>query len=244
MRREHEERRAERAHQRVQELLPWHLSGRLEPSERRLVVDHLELCASCGDEFRREQVLAQNLRDNAESVPAPHPSALVRLLARIEEPHQPRRARGRLRLRLAALYRSTPVTIRRLAIAQLAASLLLIVALAWRTNPGQAAAPAPMFHTLSDAGAAGSASDLRVIFAAETTEGEIRELLLATRGQIIAGPSAIGSYVLRIASAAPDPLPAVLAHLRAHPRVRFAEPVAGTGPGGGEVTDPTRRRDE
>jgi len=52
-------------------------------------------------------------------------------------------------------------------------------------------------------------------------------------GQIAGGPSPLGVYTVEIpAGPAADPLPVILAHLRSHPAVHFAEPAADAAPVG------------
>jgi hypothetical protein len=54
----------------------------------------------------------------------------------------------------------------------------------------------------------------------------VRDLLLAIRGQIVAGPSSLGVYTVEV-PAGPDPLEKTLEHLRRQPRVSLAEPAVG-----------------
>lgn len=233
MRRDHHEQRQERAHQRVWELLPWHATGRLDASEQRLVVGHLEACARCREELARDRALAQTLHEEAGSMPAPHPGGFARLLARIDNAHQALSPPGNWRLRLRELYRITPPPMRRLAVAQLAALLLLVIAVAWQRSPVHETPAAAVFHTLSsDTTALPIESAIRVVFAPEATESEIRSLLLEAHGQIASGPSPMGAYVIRVADSGSDSLPVVLAHLRSHGKVRLAEPVPGAVPSG------------
>lgn len=105
--------------------------------------------------------------------------------------------------------------------------LLLAGLQAWQALRSQ---PAPASYvTLSDPVPPPSpAPRLRLMFAPGTTEREIRELLLAVRGEIKAGPSPVGLYTVEI-PAGGDPLAAVLTRLRSEPQVTFAEPPAGTG---------------
>jgi hypothetical protein len=72
----------------------------------------------------------------------------------------------------------------------------------------------------------GSSAEIRVVFAPEITEGEIRELLRAERATIGDGPSSMGAYTLRVRGAAERDR--LLARLREHPRVQLAEPRAGS----------------
>jgi hypothetical protein len=203
-------------HEEVWELLPWQVNGTLAAEERELVERHLATCAECRDELERCRATAAEVRASAVA-PTPHPAQLAKLLQRLEP--EVKRASG-------ALLARTPRAVRWLILGQAAALVALVatvVALAGR--------PAP-FHTLSDAPAAAApARQVRVVFAPETTEAELRQLLLAVRGEIVGGPSPLGAYAVSLpVGEGTEPLPVVLAYLRAHSRVRFAEPVATGDP--------------
>jgi hypothetical protein len=98
---------------------------------------------------------------------------------------------------------------------------------------GAASAPprAPGFRTLSAAEAGSATPALRIVFAPDCSEAEMRRLLLEVRAEIVAGPSPLGAYTLAL-----RPLPvgespeAVVELLRARPAVRFVEPIAGPEP--------------
>ena len=67
---------------------------------------------------------------------------------------------------------------------------------------------------------------IRVVFADDITEKELRTLLASVGGTIIHGPSALGVYTVTIPLAGRAQLGPVLEALRAHPQVRLAEPTA------------------
>lgn len=218
------------SHEGAWELLPWYANGTLGGAEREAVEAHLAGCPECREELARCRTLAAEVRASAVA-PSPHPAQLAGLLRRIDAAEaagagstggagarQPRR-RG-----AAGVLARTPRAVRWLLLAQAAALLALLLAVA-----ALARRPAAEFRTLSDpAAAAAPVGQVRVVFAPEATEAELRALLLTVRGELAGGPSPLGAYVVSL-PAGPDaePLPVVLAHLRAHPRVRFAEPVAG-----------------
>ena len=156
--------------------------------------------------------------------PSPHPAQLESLLARLDRgevgaEESPRRERRESRL--GALGRATPGPVRWLVAAQFAALLLLFLA-------GPGIGPRPVtFRTLSEAAEPRTAA-VRIVFAPEVTEAEIRRVLLEARAEIVAGPSPLGAYTLALGPAsAGESTEAVLELLRARPSVRFAEPVAG-----------------
>jgi anti-sigma factor RsiW len=208
------------AHAAASELLPWFVSGTLADGERRAVEAHLAVCAECRDEELRCREIRQAVRE-ARVAPSPHPAQLARLVARIDELEQ-EPAEGPLRALFAA-----PLSVRLVLAAQLAAMLALVAYIVWPVGPVP-------YRTLSDPAPAGvpaaTALEVRVVFAPEASEAEIRQLLLELGAQVSGGPSPLGAYTVSLpAGAGAEPLPVVLAHLRGHPRVLFAEPVAGAG---------------
>ncbi len=134
----------------------------------------------------------------------------------------------------------TPRRMRQLLAAELAAILALASILGWHLRapvapaPAVAATTAPTeYHTLSSDApvvVAPGTAPLRVLFAEGATAARIQQILAGIRGQITAGPSPVGAYVVAVpAGPSADPVELVLAHLRAQPEVSFAERVAGSG---------------
>ena len=226
----------ERAHQRIWELLPWHVNGSLAERERERVEAHLAACLRCQEEERACRQMAGAVARGGEVAPAPHPVQFQRVLARIEESErEERESTGgrRLLAPLRSLVRATPRPLRGALVAQAAVILLLVGFLAWSmTRPSTApAALQPAYRTLSNPDAAPvPTARLRVMFSPQATEKEIRDLLHGIHGEITAGPSPSGAYTVEV-PAASDPAGVVLARLRSEPQVvLFAEPAAG-GPG-------------
>lgn len=206
----------------VQELLPWLATATLEPAERARVEAHLDGCPACRAELERCELERDAVRGARDLAPAPHPAQLARLFDRIERGELDEEELGEVVARAPArsLLARTPRVVRWLIAAQ-------IVALAglglWTLRADRAAAP--LFRTLAGGQEVPDAARLRVVFAAEATESELRALLLAAGLEIVGGPSPLGAYAL-----APRPggdSRAALDLLRSDPRVRFAEPVAG-----------------
>ena len=235
--------RRERLHRRVWDLLPWYANGALHDGERRTVEAHLAECPRCREEIVACQRLGETIRRTEETAPAAHPARLARLMERIDDEERNGEPRWRRAVLapwqgLAGLLRATPPLARGARVAQ----LVLLIALGglllgappfWRpsaVSKSAPAPPAPAYETLSESAPAPAApvttARLRLVFADGTTEQEARTLLLGIRGQIVAGPSALGVYTVEV-PAGPDPLENVLAHLRAQPRVSLAEPAVG-----------------
>jgi hypothetical protein len=222
--------RGNRLHKRVWDLLPWYASGTLEGSEQRAVESHLAACAPCREELAVQRQLSQALQQVPEIAPAPHPAQFARLMARIDAEET---AGPRWWAALRDLFTATPTAVRWTLAAQLGFVLLLGTTLALHRRPADPVEPSPAtYQTLSDPAPApaqanpasrASSASLRVVFAPGTSEQEIRDLLLGIRGQITAGPSPLGVYTVDV-PAGPDRLEDVLAHLRAHKQISFAEP--------------------
>jgi len=243
--------RREHLHQRVWQLLPWYANGSLAAPERRTVEEHLAACRACREELAVCRELARAVTGLGEVAPSPHPVQLARLLSRIDAAEErPRPLAPRLLAAPRALRRgaathlaATPRPVRTLLAAQLAAIALLGAVLAGLgagsrpARPTASAAPAgpPLYRTLSEpaparppAGVAAGAQ-LRLVFAEAATEGEIRRVLESVRGQIVAGPSPLGTYTVEVPRGrGADPLEVVLAHLRTRREVSFAAAVAGS----------------
>jgi hypothetical protein len=206
------------SHAAAWELLPWYVNDTLDQDERGAVHAHLLQCAECRQEESRCREMAAAVRAG-HAAPSPHPAQLARLLERIEEP----RPEGPVRAILAA-----PRGVRMALAAQAAALLTLLAVIFWPMQP-------PTYRTLEapPAATAPAGRQLRLVFATDATESEIRHLLLEIGAEISGGPSPLGAYTVTLPVSGPsaEPLPVVLAHLRNHPRVRFAEPVAGGGSG-------------
>jgi anti-sigma factor RsiW len=233
--------RDERAHRRVGELLPWYVNGTLSPDERQAVEGHLEVCTRCREEERACRAESAALREAGEVAPSAHPARFARLMARID---QGAPARAPFWDRFGDRFRSGPGAggspVRWALAAQLAVILVLAGLLLRDRGPrglreGAPVEPAAVYRTLSEpavpapALAPGTApARLRVLFAEDATERQIRQILLEVHGQIAAGPSSFGAYTVEV-PAGDEPPEIVLAHLRSRPEVRFAERIDGEG---------------
>ena len=226
--------REERAHQRIWELLPWYVNGSLSQRERETVEAHLQGCRRCQEEERACRLSGEAVKGAGEVAPTPHPVQLQRMLARIDEAERGEPAHGgggwRLLAPFRALIDATPRPLRGALVAQVAVIVMLVGVLVWpELQPRPRTPPPATYRTLSDAAApAAPALRLRVMFSPQTTERQMRDLLLGVRGEITGGPSPLGVYTLSV-PAGSDSLQAVLARLRSEPLVMLAEPAADGG---------------
>ena len=211
-------RRRELRHETAWQLLPWLAQGTLEDRELRGTLEHLKYCEVCREELRYLPEL-RAAAPPAGSEASPDPDAAFRRLIRRVEAFEDRQARtpgsGTFLHWVRTL--DTPAAVW--------AGLLLVLALGtgWMLRPGPEAA---LFRVLSDEAPATSpdAAQLRVVFAPETPELRLREILLSVGAELADGPSPTGVYTLRLPSAqgvAQDEL----ARLRSLPEIRFLEPI-------------------
>lgn len=218
-------------HRKVWELLPWYVNGTLSAPETAEVEKHLATCAACQQEVSRCRAMAAAVRAQPEDTWSPSPQHLAQVLTRIDtiEARPMRRWADRWGYHLKPLrwLEETPRPARWALALQGAFILVLGSALLWPT----ASLPPPMlYRTLSSEPKPVSADrvPLRLVFAEDITERELRALLLPLGATIVQGPSPIGVYTVEIplAEATSERLPPMLKRLRAHPKVSLAEPVS------------------
>jgi predicted anti-sigma-YlaC factor YlaD len=194
-------------HRKAQDLLPWYVTGRLDPVEQARLRAHIEACTECQADIRAEERLE---------------AEVARLPLEVE------RGWAQMRERLAA--EATPA--RRMALPRpaaswlgwgVAAALAVMVGVSWLPQ-----APASGYHVLGEAPAAAAAGNIVVVFLPDTTERQMREALKASGARLTDGPTAANGYLLRVPAAQ---RPAALATLRAQRIVAVAEPIdSGAAP--------------
>jgi len=206
-------------HRRVQEALPWFLTGTLDEDERSLVEQHLAGCAGCRADLEEQRVLRAGLRTQ-EAMPDEAP-ALARLLERLDAAgaaadHRSARPRwpiGRWFGAVAALPRWASVT--------LALQCIVLAGLAWSMWPVDRTAAS--FHTLAAAGSAFDArGNLVVVFDPDARVRDVQAVLAGSRARVVDGPLASGAYIL---DAPPAGLAATIQWLRKQRAVTLAEPL-------------------
>ena len=182
-------------HEQVDELLPWFVNGTLPAAELDFINSHLESCGTCKEAVTCELELAQQF-SALDTIPVP---AFAGVRERLRK--QPSR-RVRVQGWLPAL--------------ALAASLLVVAVLVPTVTirdmgeyRGLTVSPGDERHVV------------QVVFAPETTERELRALLLDGEVTLIDGPSVRGVY--RIAIPVGTDAALYASRLAVHPAVRFAE---------------------
>jgi anti-sigma factor RsiW len=192
-------------HARVQSLLPWYVTGRLDDAERAEVDAHLAGCARCRTELALERQL--HAAHAGEQPP----------------PADPRVEHGWSALRRRVLQPSKPAPRpRRFAFvwwrwalgAQFAVITLLVGGLGWLSHE-----TAP-YRGLGAPGTA--AANAVVMFSPETTEAQIRVALKSVDARLVGGPTATQAWLLAL----PVADAGALAKLRLQPGVTLAESLA------------------
>ena len=220
-------------HQDCQQRLPWYVNDSLDPVERARVELHLDTCAACRAELEHLTELESVVR----SAPARVPSNIAtcdELFDRIDG-RVAKGADGSTSLPVAVESRRSPQWMRAVMVAQ-AAALVVLAVVAFAPRGGSSAGVTTTgFRLLSDRSAAAPIEShvdsvlLRVVFDEATSESELRELLLDIGGEVVAGPTPVGAYTLRVDAPSNEvgasDRDAVLNDLRADARVRFVEPI-------------------
>lgn len=194
-------------HQDMLRLLPWYVTGQIEPTERDAVMAHLADCADCREEVqaeRRLQSAVAGLPIGFDSVTLDESEQEAR---RVERPRAP--------LVTAIRRRSFgPAALGWFLAGQCAVALLVIAAIA---PPRQET----LYHGLgrSTVEAPGS---MIVIFRPDATEQTIRGALTGIGARIVNGPTSAGAYIV---SAPGRKQVSVLRHLRATPAIVLAQPM-------------------
>ena len=211
-------------HERIQALLPWFVTDRLDTAERAEVEAHLSGCVDC----RAEERLERRLSAEVAAMPMDVEQSWARLRARLVPP-SPYRGRGSGG-GLAAAWRGLG---RRLnggppwmgwAMAGQAAFMVALLAVVW-PHAGSAPGVDTRYHALGAASAT-RAGNVVVMFRPDAPERDLRAALVAGRARLVDGPTAAGAYVLNVPE---TQRAAALSALRRRAGVVMAEPIDPTG---------------
>jgi len=210
-------------------LIAWYVKGSLTPMENAVVKQHLVACEICRREVSSCEALADHLPASTETW-KPSPAHFADILAEVDkleaasvtpETPPPVAAPGFFQ-RIGMWLSKTPSPVRwTLALETLAfAALALFVVLPLYLNPGAGG----VFETLSNAEtpATPRGVSIRLMFAEDMTTRELFELLKQAKAQIHQGPSVAGDYTVEVSA---EDAAQSLATLRAHSKVRLAQPV-------------------
>ena len=212
------------AHEKVWDLIPWFVNGRLSEDEAAVVSAHLTECVRCRDECDLQAKIHDTIRSE-DSVAFAAESSFRKLTERIDSSAQRESGRGDRSRRVVMA----------LAAALAVESVALVAWGAW-TWVGQRSTEAP-YVTLSSGGAlpssvaAAKGSLVRVVFAEEAALADVDQLLRRNDASMVEGPSEHGVYTIELRNAGESRAERLQA-LRASAFVRFAEPVVTEASGG------------
>jgi anti-sigma factor RsiW len=212
------------AHQAVQELLPWYVSGQLAPDEMRRVHEHLRGCAQCLEDLEWERdMYADAAKSSADASPegVDMEAALARLMPALgpqERVTPPASSPAPPSPWWRAAAANQPSWLRW----AVAAQWVLIVGLVGLlVRPG---AEPDAYRVLGSGAAAGG--NLVVVFRPNTSERELRTILQAQNARVVDGPTVTDAYLINVPAASRDQ---ALRALRAEAAVKLAEPLDAGG---------------
>jgi anti-sigma factor RsiW len=211
-------------HAGVRHLLPWYANGTLNPDEHARLEAHLVACVECKRDAMECQSVSAAAKSRSPEAWEPSARHFAQLLNRVERSEKrswTNRGRASIAIRLRTWFMSAPPW----ALALQCALLLAVGGVALVRSGG----PVPQYQTLAHPATASDHVHLHVIFAADMSGEELRQLLHEIGAQIVDGPSPLGVYTLELpfARAARPQLQASLATVRAHPKVRFVAEAGG-----------------
>lgn len=199
-------------HEQARALLPWLVNGTLTGEELERVERHVRDCVPCRAELKEQRALHALVRRH----PAVHVSAeqgFERLRRRLDAatPH-PAGARVPIGRRRSVRFAAAAALVAAVAGAALSLSLPL----------GRSTSDAPSYSVLADAPA--DSAQIDIVFEDAVTEQQMRALLAEIDGTIVAGPSRLGRYTVRLESGhtGDDEMDALIRRLLQDSRVRFA----------------------
>jgi len=189
-------------------LLPWYVNGTLSPEETRQVEAALARSAELRDELALLRAVSDAVRETTDAMPAPDPEGLARMMARIDaEPaRRARPARVEERRpswseRIAGAFGGVLRPAMAAAAVVIAVQAAAIVVLVDRQPAGQGAFVTASGPSATGPGASAPAESgprLLVTFQDTATAADIRAALDAIEGSIVRGPTADGSFVIRL----------------------------------------------
>jgi hypothetical protein len=197
-------------HDTAYELLPWLANGSLAGAERDSIDAHVRSCIAC----RRELKELERLQLAVRSQPTVHVSAdggLARLERQLDREAAASGPPARRAQRYVPLFRFAAVA---------SVGVAFLAALLWLAPyvPNQ-----PNYRTTATQ-SGDQRAQIDLVFDRQTANADMQAVLQTVDGEIVAGPSELGRYRVRIhdGSATDAELATVVEKLAHDPRVRFA----------------------
>lgn len=199
-------------HDEAEALLPWYSTGQLDAADRARVEHHLATCARC----QRQLTVERRLIDEFQRLTPEVDSGWARLRGQLEPT---RRQSPKLSRPLARFW----AVLNRPAVAAFAVAQLAFVVVAGAVLLTLGRTP---YQTLS-APPPPSTANVIVMFYPDSSEADLRNLLVSSGATFVGGPTEADAYLLHVPA---DSRPRSLALLRADPHVRMAQPIDGEQP--------------
>lgn len=212
-------------HMQVFELLPWYANRTLSPAEAGFVEEHLPNCAECRTELARCQAIGNQAKVMDQDAWRPSSAHFKSILANIDalEAGPAKAAKVGFLSAISGWLTATPSGARWALGVQAALVAVLGAALLFKNASG----PEP-YQTLDDGKqvtAVVNGNLLRIVFADDITEKDMRALLQEVRGSIVQGPSSTGVYSVAIAGRSEQAVTA----LKINPKIKFVQAVSTGG---------------
>lgn len=201
-------------HLETEKLLPWYVTGQLDPADHAAVEAHLSACAACREELRLERRLSAEVA----TLPLDAAPGWSELRGRLGFSPTQLELAGKPRL---AFWRKIVPSVNTGGF--LAAQVALILIAVAMVMPRDTSAP---FHALG-APPVQVTGNIIVIFRPDAREQDMRKMLNASAARLIDGPTAANAYVLHVPAARRN---SVLTRLRAQPEIVLAQPIDADPP--------------
>ena len=195
-------------HRETRDLMPWLITGRLEPEEQARVEAHLAVCERCSVDLAGERALASEVGE----LPIATGIGWAAMRDRLDTA-----------ARQASFVPAPPPVRRRPTLRQIGTILAAQAALlaAAVTITLRVEAPMAPYHALGSAPSAVGGNAI-IVFRPDARESDISRLLKANNARLVDGPTAANAYVLHIPETARAP---ALDRLRSNAAVVLAEPL-------------------
>lgn len=211
------------SHRNTFDSIPWLVTGRIGDDERQSFEKHLSECAECRAELDEQQRIHATINRESPRVDYAPGASLQKLWARIGESERatpvsmpPIHANSKFRMRMTH-WLAAAVVVEAVGLTFMASQ-----------GPMLASYGTGSYVTVTDGATERKDAVLRIVFAPDVAVNEMNALLRKEHLIVVNGPTPAGVYTLATTKAPAD-LPSgvqqTLEALRAHPGVRFAEPV-------------------